>query len=139
MFGVQLSLFGQYPMELPLRALGGLGMNSHGKDHRPLSQRAGGKVKNYRHSRLLIVLAGRERECTDHVPVVVGPIVHQVIVVTLIAAALMIAFELLLIYKLWTATRSFARRVAVPAQAAASEDAVQQGDVGQGAEATLGV
>jgi len=70
---------------------------------------------------------------------IVGPIVHQVIVVTLIAAALMIAFELLLIYKLWTATRSFARRVAVPAQAAASEDAVQQGDVGQGAEATLGV
>ncbi|HEY0530943.1 MAG TPA: CDP-alcohol phosphatidyltransferase family protein [Actinoplanes sp.] len=72
---------------------------------------------------------------------IVGPVVNQVIVVTLISAALMIAFELLLIYKLWTATRSFARRMRaiVPSQPVASEDAVQHGDIGQGAEAALGV
>jgi hypothetical protein len=72
---------------------------------------------------------------------IVGPVLNQVIAVTLVAAALMIAFELLLIYKLWTATRSFARRVraAVPAQPAGSENPVEQGDIGQGAEAALGV
>jgi phosphatidylglycerophosphate synthase len=72
---------------------------------------------------------------------IVGPVLNQVIVVTLVAAALMIAFEMLLIYKLWTATKSFARRMraAVPAQPAGSEDAIEQGDVGQGAEAALGV
>jgi phosphatidylglycerophosphate synthase len=70
---------------------------------------------------------------------IVGPVVHWIIGVTLISAGLMIAFELLLIYKLWTATISFTRRMAVPVQPAGSEDAVEQGDVGQGAEAALGV
>jgi phosphatidylglycerophosphate synthase len=72
---------------------------------------------------------------------IVGPIVNLIIGVTLISAGLMVAFEMLLIYKLWTATLSFAGRMAaaVPAQAVASEDAVEQGDVGQGAEAALGV
>ena len=72
---------------------------------------------------------------------IVGPVVNWVIGVTLISAALMIAFELLLIYKLWSATKSFARRMAkaVPPQPVSSEDAVHQGDVGQGAEAALGV
>jgi phosphatidylglycerophosphate synthase len=72
---------------------------------------------------------------------IVGPVVNWVVGVTTISAALMIAFELLLIYKLWTATKSFARRMkaGVPAQSAASEDAVERSDVGQGAEAALGV
>jgi phosphatidylglycerophosphate synthase len=72
---------------------------------------------------------------------IVGPVVDRIVAVTLVAGGLMIAFELLLIYKLWTATRSFARRLAtaVPAQPAGSEDAVEHGDVGKGAEAALGV
>jgi phosphatidylglycerophosphate synthase len=70
---------------------------------------------------------------------IVGPVVNWIIGVTLIAAGLMIAFELLLIYKLYTATKSFARRISVPAQPGASEDPVHQSDVGQGAEAALGV
>jgi phosphatidylglycerophosphate synthase len=70
---------------------------------------------------------------------IVGPVVNWISGVTLIAAGLMIAFELLLIYKLYTATKSFARRFSVPAQPAASEDPVHQSDVGQGTEAALGV
>jgi hypothetical protein len=72
---------------------------------------------------------------------IVGPVLNQVIAVTLVAAALMIAFEMLLIYKLWTATRSFARRMraVVPVQPTGSEDAVEQSDVAQGAEAALGI
>jgi hypothetical protein len=38
---------------------------------------------------------------------IVGPVTHQVIGVTLASSALLIAFELLLIYKLWTATKNF--------------------------------
>jgi phosphatidylglycerophosphate synthase len=78
---------------------------------------------------------------------IVGPVVHWIIGVTLIAAGLMIAFELLLIYKLWTATKAFARRLAaalppsqtLPPQGGSSEDAVHQGDVGERAEAALRV
>jgi hypothetical protein len=104
---------------------------------------------------------------------IVGPVVRWIIGVTVIAAVLMVAFEVLLIYKLWTATRSFERRMAstVPVQpagssaqasagssaqasagssagssagpsaasAAGSQDAVEQGDVGQGAEAAFGI
>lgn len=70
---------------------------------------------------------------------IVGPVVNWVIGVTLIASALMIAFELLLIYKLWTATRSFARRISVPAQTIPSEHPVEQTDVAQAPEAALGV
>ncbi|HEY0001545.1 MAG TPA: CDP-alcohol phosphatidyltransferase family protein [Actinoplanes sp.] len=40
---------------------------------------------------------------------IVGPLAHWIIGSTVIAAALLIAFELLLIYKLWSATKSFAR------------------------------
>jgi phosphatidylglycerophosphate synthase len=72
---------------------------------------------------------------------IVGPVVNWVIGVTLISAGLMVAFEMLLIYKLWTATRSFARRLAatVPAQALGSENTVEQGDVALGSETTLRV
>jgi phosphatidylglycerophosphate synthase len=72
---------------------------------------------------------------------ILGPVLDQVIVVTLVSAGLMGAFELLLIYKLWTATKSFARRLAatVPPQGSRSEDAIHQGDIGQDAEAALRV
>jgi phosphatidylglycerophosphate synthase len=70
---------------------------------------------------------------------IVGPVVGWIVGVTLLSAALLLAFELLLIYKLWTATKSFARRMAaaLPAQPTGSEDAVEQGDVVQGPETTL--
>jgi phosphatidylglycerophosphate synthase len=72
---------------------------------------------------------------------IVGPVVNWIIGVTMISAGLMIAFEMLLIYKLWTATRSFTRRMAaaLPAQARGSENTVEQGDVVQGSEAALRV
>ena len=43
---------------------------------------------------------------------IVGPLTHRIVGVTLASAALLVAFELLLIYKLWTATKAFARRLA---------------------------
>ncbi len=43
---------------------------------------------------------------------IVGPLINQVAIVTIVSSALMIAFELLLIYKLWTTTKSFSRRLA---------------------------
>jgi phosphatidylglycerophosphate synthase len=54
---------------------------------------------------------------------IVGPVVGGVIGVTLVSSALLGAFELLLIYKLYTATKTYARKVAaatavVPSQAA---------------------
>jgi phosphatidylglycerophosphate synthase len=42
---------------------------------------------------------------------IIGPLTHWIIGTTLVAAALLIAFELLLILKLWTATRSYARHL----------------------------
>ncbi|GIF26223.1 phosphatidylglycerophosphate synthase [Actinoplanes tereljensis] len=55
---------------------------------------------------------------------IVGPLVNWIIGVTLISSALMIGFELLLIYKLYTATRTYERKMAaatIPAQAPAAE------------------
>jgi phosphatidylglycerophosphate synthase len=68
---------------------------------------------------------------------IVGPVLDRIAVVTLVAAALVVAFELLLIYKLWSATKSFGRRIAAmpPVQPGPSQDAVHQGDVGELAEA----
>ncbi|BCJ56428.1 hypothetical protein Asp14428_79030 [Actinoplanes sp. NBRC 14428] len=43
---------------------------------------------------------------------IIGPVTGQIIPVTIASAALLTAFELLLIYKLWTATRSYTRQLA---------------------------
>jgi phosphatidylglycerophosphate synthase len=43
---------------------------------------------------------------------IVGPVINQVKIVTVASSVLMLAFELLLIYKLWAHTRSFTRRLA---------------------------
>ncbi|WIM94202.1 CDP-alcohol phosphatidyltransferase family protein [Actinoplanes oblitus] len=43
---------------------------------------------------------------------IVGPVTNQLTVVTLASAVFMLAFELLLIYKLWANTKSFASRLA---------------------------
>jgi phosphatidylglycerophosphate synthase len=42
---------------------------------------------------------------------IVGPLLDRIIVTTLIASALLAGFELLLIYKLWTATKTFTRQM----------------------------
>jgi hypothetical protein len=60
---------------------------------------------------------------------IVGPLIDGIIATTLIAAALLAGFELLLIYKLWTATQTYARQVAaaaprIPAQAGPVRDEV---------------
>ncbi|WP_433292727.1 CDP-alcohol phosphatidyltransferase family protein [Actinoplanes sp. CA-030573] len=51
---------------------------------------------------------------------IVGPVVHWIIGTTLISATLLAGFELLLIYKLWSATKTYDRKMAaaakVPAQ-----------------------
>jgi hypothetical protein len=43
---------------------------------------------------------------------IIGPLTLWIIGTTLAAAGLLVAFELLLIYKLWTATRSYTRHLA---------------------------
>ncbi|MEU4216553.1 CDP-alcohol phosphatidyltransferase family protein [Actinoplanes sp. NPDC026623] len=43
---------------------------------------------------------------------ILGPLTNQIMFFTTLSAALLAAFELLLIYKLWTATRSYARQLA---------------------------
>ncbi|WP_221322646.1 CDP-alcohol phosphatidyltransferase family protein [Actinoplanes sp. L3-i22] len=43
---------------------------------------------------------------------IVAPVVNQVKLVTIASCALMLVFELLLVYKLWTHTQTFARRLA---------------------------
>jgi hypothetical protein len=49
---------------------------------------------------------------------IVGPLIHWIIDTTLISAALLAGFELLLIYKLWIATKTYGRHIAtIPAQA----------------------
>jgi phosphatidylglycerophosphate synthase len=57
---------------------------------------------------------------------IVGPVLHAIIGTTLVSAALLAAFELLLIYKLWTATKSYGRQMAtasrVPAPAGARDE-----------------
>jgi phosphatidylglycerophosphate synthase len=54
---------------------------------------------------------------------IVGPVLNWIIGMTLISAALMVLFELMLIYKLWTATRTYTRKMAaVPAQPVVAEE-----------------
>ncbi|MEU7904777.1 CDP-alcohol phosphatidyltransferase family protein [Actinoplanes sp. NPDC049118] len=43
---------------------------------------------------------------------ILGPLTNQIVFFTILSAVLLAAFELLLIYKLWTATRSYARQLA---------------------------
>lgn len=56
---------------------------------------------------------------------ILGPLLNWIIGMTLLSAALMVVFELLLIYKLWTATRAYTRKMAaappVPAQPVTDE------------------
>ena len=61
---------------------------------------------------------------------IVGPLTGAIAAVTVGAAALLVAFELLLIYKLWMATRSFTRelaRLGEPVGAAGSAGAAEDG------------
>jgi hypothetical protein len=59
---------------------------------------------------------------------IVGPVVNWIIGTTVITSALFVAFELLLIYKLWTATKTYERKmvalVKIPAQVPVSRDEV---------------
>jgi hypothetical protein len=43
---------------------------------------------------------------------IVGPLIGQVLWTTVVAAALLLAFELAMIFQFWLATRSFNRRMA---------------------------
>ncbi|HWS35880.1 MAG TPA: CDP-alcohol phosphatidyltransferase family protein [Actinoplanes sp.] len=43
---------------------------------------------------------------------IIGPVVGQIAVVTIASGLLLVAFEALLVYKLWTTTRTYARRMA---------------------------
>ena len=52
---------------------------------------------------------------------IVGPATSLIIATTLVAAALLAGFELLLIYKLWSATRTFARHLAEAAAPAPAQ------------------
>jgi len=60
---------------------------------------------------------------------IVGPVLDRVVGITVIAAVLLGAFELLLIYKLWTATKTYERKLAtsvtIPAQATGEVNAVR--------------
>jgi phosphatidylglycerophosphate synthase len=53
---------------------------------------------------------------------IVGPVIGQIVATTLVISALFVAFELLLIYKLWTTTKTFTRRLARLQAAAAEKD-----------------
>ena len=54
---------------------------------------------------------------------IVGPVIGLVAGTTIVSAVLLVAFELLLIYKLWTATRSYTKHLTIArAQAAATHD-----------------
>jgi phosphatidylglycerophosphate synthase len=53
---------------------------------------------------------------------IVGPIIGQIVITTIVISVLFVGFELLLIYKLWTTTKTFAKRLArLQAQAAERE------------------
>ena len=57
---------------------------------------------------------------------IVGPLVHWIIGMTLVSGVLMAGFELLLIYKLWTATKTYNRKIAaalIPAQTVVAVEA----------------
>ncbi|GIE75270.1 hypothetical protein Aph02nite_12200 [Actinoplanes philippinensis] len=43
---------------------------------------------------------------------IVGPVINQIVPVTILSGVLMLAFEALLVYKLWTTTKTFQRRMA---------------------------
>ncbi|MEU4162822.1 CDP-alcohol phosphatidyltransferase family protein [Actinoplanes sp. NPDC026670] len=43
---------------------------------------------------------------------IVGPLINQIVVVTIVSGVLLLAFEALLVFKLWTTTRTFHRRLA---------------------------
>jgi phosphatidylglycerophosphate synthase len=61
---------------------------------------------------------------------IVGPVTNQIMFFTILSAVLLTAFELLLIYKLWTATRSYTRQLAeigVTSEAQAQAVAVAAG------------
>jgi phosphatidylglycerophosphate synthase len=55
---------------------------------------------------------------------IVGPLTNQIAVFTILSAVLLAAFELLLIYKLWTATRSYVRELAKIGTSEAEAEAV---------------
>jgi phosphatidylglycerophosphate synthase len=55
---------------------------------------------------------------------IVGPVVNWIIGTTLVSAALLAGFELLLIYKLWTATKSYDRQMAAISKIPAARDGV---------------
>jgi phosphatidylglycerophosphate synthase len=65
---------------------------------------------------------------------IVGPLTGLVVALPLVAGALLLAFELLLIYKTLAATRTYQRFLD-----RASQDAMQQGHVGDRLEPGLGV
>jgi phosphatidylglycerophosphate synthase len=55
---------------------------------------------------------------------ILGPLTNQIVFFTILSAALLAAFELLLIYKLWTATQSYARQLAKIGASEAEAEAV---------------
>jgi hypothetical protein len=59
---------------------------------------------------------------------IVGPLIDWIVGTTVIASALLAGFELLLIYKLWTATKTYDHKMAalvkIPAQVSPSRDEV---------------
>jgi len=59
---------------------------------------------------------------------IVGPVLNWIVGMTVISAVLLGGFELLLIYKLWTATKTYERKMAalvkIPAQATPARDEV---------------
>jgi phosphatidylglycerophosphate synthase len=60
---------------------------------------------------------------------ILGPLTNQIAFFTILSASLLAAFELLLIYKLWTATRAYTRELAKigKSEAEAAADAVAAG------------
>ena len=58
---------------------------------------------------------------------ILGPLTNQIMFFTILSAVLLVAFELLLIYKLWTATRSYARQLAKIGASEADAEAAAAG------------
>jgi phosphatidylglycerophosphate synthase len=90
------------------------------------------RIRNYlvRHRIRIHLVSGIEFQMAAFV---VGPLTGAVVLVPAVAGALLIAFELLLIYKLWLSTRSFDRQLAelgppatatIPGQRAADDSSV---------------
>jgi hypothetical protein len=55
---------------------------------------------------------------------IVGPVIGHVVATTLVIAALFVGFELLLIYKLWTTTKTFTSRMAQLVPATPQDDMI---------------